>query len=153
MLFVLTRSLYLVVCVLVKEVMTKKVITIDHDKTVFDACNMYKDYKVGCLILTDNGKCVGMITERDLIERTICNHKDPEKTKVSEIMSSDIKTVNALNTINQALEIMKENNIKKLPVVIKDDIVGIITVTNISRARPVLSKRFVDSWVKPRWRD
>ena len=78
---------------------------------------------------------------------------DHEKTKVCEIMSSDIKTVNALDTINQTLKIMKENNIKKLPVVIKEDIVGIITVTDISRARPVLSKRFVDSWVKPRWRD
>jgi len=136
---------------LVKEVMTRKVITIDCNKTVFDACNMYRDYKVGCLIVIDNGKCVGIVTERNLIERTICSHKDPENTKVGEIMSSDIITINELDTIDEALEIMEQNKIKKLPVMRKEDIVGIITVTDISRARPDLSKRFVESWIKPRW--
>ena len=138
---------------LVEEAMTKRVISIDCKKTVYDACNMYKDHKVGCLIVTDNAKCVGMVTERDIIERTICELMDPEITKVGEIMSSDVKTVHALDTIEQALKIMKDNNIKKLPVVVNEDIVGIITVTDISRARPDLSKRFMESWIKPRWRN
>jgi len=139
--------------VLVKEVMTKNVIMIDRNKTVLDACNMYKDYKVGCLIVTDEGKCAGIVTERDLIERTVCLRRDPEKTKVGDIMSSDIKTLHPLDTIDKALEIMKENNIKKLPVVISQGIVGIITVTDISKARPDLSNRFIESWIKPRWND
>lgn len=138
---------------LVKEVMTKNVIMIDRNKTVLDACNMYKDYKVGCLIVTDEGKCAGIVTERDLIERTVCLRRDPEKTKVGDIMSSDIKTLHPLDTIDKALEIMKENNIKKLPVVISQGIVGIITVTDISKARPDLSNRFIESWIKPRWND
>ena len=138
---------------LVKEVMAKKVITIDCNKTVFDACNMYKDRKVGCLIVTDKGKCAGIVTERDLIERTICSRRDPDKTKVGEIMSSDIITVHALDKIEAAIEFMEFFNIKKLPVVVNEEVVGIITVTDISRARPDLSERFVDSWVKPRWSD
>jgi len=138
---------------LVEEVMTKNVMTIDRDKTVFDACNMYKDYKVGCLIVTDKGKCVGIVTERDLIERTICLRRDPEKTRINDIMSSNIKTIHPLDTIEKALEIMKKNNIKKLPAVLKEDIVGIITVTDISKAKPDLSNRFIESWVKPRWND
>jgi CBS domain-containing protein len=138
---------------LVEEVMIKNVMTIDRDKTVFDACNMYKDYKVGCLIVTDKGKCVGIVTERDLIERTICLRRDPEKTRINDIMSSNIKTIHPLDTIEKALEIMKINNIKKLPAVLKEDIVGIITVTDISKAKPDLSNRFIESWVKPRWND
>ena len=138
---------------LVEEVMTKNVITIDRDKTVYDACNMYKDYKVGCLIVTDKGKCVGIITERDLIERTVCLRRDPEKTRVNDIMSSNIKTIHPLDTIEKTLEIMKKNNIKKLPAVSKGDIVGIITITDISKARSDLSNRFIESWVKPRWND
>ena len=138
---------------LVKEAMTKNVITIDKNKTVLDACNMYKDYKIGCLVVTDDGKCVGIVTERDLIERTMCKEKSPRLTKVSEIMSSNIKTVHSLDTLEKALEIMKKNSIKKLPVVVKEGIVGIITVTDISNARPDLSKRFIESWVKPRWGD
>lgn len=138
---------------LVEEVMTKNVITIDHDKTIYDACNMYKDYKVGCLIVTDKGKCVGIVTERDLIERTVCLRRDPEKTRVNDIMSSNIKTIHPLDTIEKTLEIMKKNNIKKLPAVSKGDIVGIITITDISKARSDLSNRFIESWVKPRWND
>ena len=48
---------------------------------------------------------------------------------------------------------MKDNNIKKLPVLKEESIIGIITVTDISKARPDLSKRFIESWVKSRWQD
>ena len=138
---------------LVKEVMSKNPIKIDLRKTVFDACILYKENKVGCLIVTENDKCVGILTERDLIERTICENKDPKTTLINEIMSSEIKTVHALDNLEKAIRIMKENNIKKLPVLKDENIIGIITVTDISKARPDLSKRFIDSWVKTRWQD
>ena len=134
---------------LVKEAMSRNVIAIDCNKTVLDASNKYRDYKVGCLVVTDKGNCVGIITERDIIERTICLHKIPEQTKVGDVMSSNIKTIHALETLGKAIKVMKENNIKKLPVLLDNKIVGIITVTDISRARPDLSKRFTESWVKP----
>lgn len=138
---------------LVKEAMIKNVITIDKDDTVLEACNIYRDKKIGCLIVIDGGSCIGIVTERDLIERTICEHRIPEDTKIEEIMSSDVKTIHALETIEKAIQIMMENNIKKLPVVVSEGIVGIITVTDISKIRPDLSKRFMESWVKPIWRD
>lgn len=138
---------------LVKEVMTRSVITIDCDKTIFDACNLYKEKKVGCLIVTKNEKCAGIVTERDLIERTICEKVDPYTTRVGDIMSSDLITIHALEKLETAIEYMEFFKIKKLPVVVEDEIVGIITVTDIYRARPDLSERFMDSWVKVRWKD
>lgn len=138
---------------LVKEVMTKDVITINKDDTVLEACNIYRDKKIGCLIIIEGGSCIGIVTERDLIERTICEHRIPEETKIEEIMSSDVKTVHALDTVEKAIQIMIANNIKKLPVIVSEGIVGIITVTDISKIRPDLSKRFMESWVKPIWRD
>lgn len=138
---------------LVKEVMIKNVITIDKDETVLQACNIYRDKKIGCLIVTDCGSCVGIVTERDLIERSICDQRNPQQTKIGEIMSSDIKTIHALDNVEKAIQLMMENNIKKLPVVVSEGIVGIITVTDISKIRPDLSKRFMESWVKPNWSD
>ena len=79
--------------------------------------------------------------------------KNPEKTKVSEIMSSDIKTIYALDKVETAIDVIKKFKIKKLPVISDDKIVGLITVTDISKARPDISKRFMESWVKPQWRD
>ena len=138
---------------LVKEIMTKNVVTIDADASVFDACMMYKEKKVGCLVVVDDETCVGIVTERDLIERSICQRRDPEKTKVSEIMSQNIKVVYALDTAEKALETMKQYKIKKLPVISSEKIVGIVTITDIAEARPEISKRFMETWMKAQWRD
>jgi len=133
--------------------MTKNVVTIDADASVFDACMMYKEKKVGCLVVVKDETCAGIATERDLIERSICQHRDPENTKVSEIMSRNIKIVYALDTVEKALETMKLYKIKKLPVISSEKVVGIITITDIAEARPDLSKRFMESWMKAQWRD
>ena len=138
---------------LVKEVMTKSVVTINSTQSVFDACMLYKEKKVGCLVVVEKGKSVGIVTERDLIEKTICQRKNPETTPITEVMSSDLKTVHPLDTVDKALEIMKEYKIKKLPVVQNDRMVGIITITDISDARPDISRRFMESWVKADWKD
>ncbi|MFO7677548.1 MAG: CBS domain-containing protein [Thermoplasmatota archaeon] len=133
--------------------MTKKIITIQKDKTIHDACMLYKEKKVGCLIIKDKEFCEGIVTERDIIERTICLSQDPKKTSISKIMTSDIKTIHALDTIEKALELMKIYNIKKLPVIQDDKVVGVITVTDISKATSDIIKRFFDTWVRTRWKD
>jgi predicted transcriptional regulator len=68
-------------------------------------------------------------------------------------MSSGVKVVYALDTIETALETMRQYKIKKLPVISSGKVVGIITMTDIAEARPDLSKRFMDSWVKAQWQD
>ena len=138
---------------LVKEVMTRNVVSIEADASVFDACMMYKEKKVGCLVVVDDETCVGIVTERDLIERSICLRRNPDATSVKEIMSSNVKVVNALDTIEKALQLMKQYKIKKMPVISAGKVTGIITMTDIAEARPDLSKRFMESWVKQQWRD
>jgi len=66
---------------LVQEIMTKEVVTIDSNDTIFDAFIKYRDEKVGCLIVTDKERCVGIVTERDLIEKAVCLCKDPKKNE------------------------------------------------------------------------
>lgn len=138
---------------LVKEAMTKNVISIHQGKTVMEACNMYKDYKIGSILVTDDEQCVGIVTERDLIERTICEHKDPYETKVGEIMSDNVITIHPLDDITKAVEKLIEFNIKKLPVVQGNLILGIITFTDIARSHPELTKKVIDSFAKTRKKD
>jgi CBS domain-containing protein len=138
---------------LVKEIMTRDVVTVKAEQTVLEAANIYRERKVGCLVVVDEGICVGILTERDIIERVLCDELEPRRTKVKDVMSHPVKTISALDTIEKALQIMKDNHIKKLPVISNNTIVGIITVTDISHARSELTKRFIESWVKPRWMD
>jgi len=137
---------------LVKEIMITDIISIDYDKSIFNTSQLYKEHKVGSILITEGGKCVGIVTERNIIERCLCEKKDPENTPISEIMTTDPITVHKLDSIEKAVDLMKTNNIKKLPVITEDEVVGIITMTDIAYARPDLSERFMDTWIKPRWR-
>lgn len=130
---------------LIKEIMSKKIIAVDSDATVMDACNKFRDHKVGSLLVTESDQLVGILTERDVIKRTICERKDPISTKVKEIMSTDIKTIGPLQKIEDALEIFKKYNVKKLPVMSDNDVVGIITITDIAYTRPGI-KDFIRAW-------
>jgi len=117
----------------VQEIMTKNIIAIKSNESVLDACKKYRKNRVGSLVVMDNDIIVGIVTERDIIESMILVNGDPKKTKVRDIMTPRIKTVHALAPIEKAANIMKDNNIKKLPVVLNNEIVGIITETDLSR--------------------
>lgn len=118
---------------LVEEVMSREIVSIDCNKAVLDACKVYSKHKVGSLVVMDKNIIVGIVTERDTIERVILQNKNPKKTKVREIMSPNIITVHALAPLERAAQIMKESDIKKLPVILNNEIVGIITETDLSR--------------------
>ena len=125
---------------LVSEIMSKDVVTVENNKSVFDACNIYRECGVGSLVVMKEGIVVGILTERDIIERVIVDQKDPKETKVEEIMSKDIKTVHASARVEKAVEIMRQNKIKKLPVILNNNIFGIVTITDIANILPDISK-------------
>jgi CBS-domain-containing membrane protein len=118
---------------LVEEVMSRDIVSIDCNKTVLEACKVYSKNKVGSLVVMDKKIIVGIVTERDTVERVILQNKNPKKTKVKDIMSPNIITVHALAPLERAAQIMKESNIKKLPVILNNEIVGIVTETDLSR--------------------
>lgn len=130
---------------LTKEVMTKSVVTIKNDETVLEACNKYKNFDVGCLVVIKDKTAIGIVTERDIIERAIVNQKNPEKTKVEEIMSGNIKTIFDVDSVEKAAETMKTYKIKKLPVIKENqDLVGIITIADIENVLPNFTTMFAD---------
>ena len=128
---------------LVKEIMTKEVVTIDHNATVLDVCNKYSENRVGCLIVMNKDNPVGIVTERDIIEKIVRMGLSSKKTKVKEIMSSNLKMIHASAKVEEAAEVMKKNKIKKLPVLLNNKIAGIITVTDIANVLPDFSKRTI----------
>lgn len=120
--------------------MTKKIETIQSHETVFEACNKYKKHNVGSLVVVKDEIIVGIITERDVIEKVVLKGKNTKITNVGEIMTPNLKTIPSLSNIEDASNLMKEYKIKKLPVVYNDNLVGIITETDISHAIQIISK-------------
>ena len=114
----------------VKEVMVKNVISIDLSMTVKDAAIMMNDAKVGCIIVTKDNVPVGILTERDFVQKIVTNEKSLS-TPVSEVTSAPIIKVNSEDTVWEAAEIMKLQGIHKLPVQDGNNVVGIVTATDI----------------------
>ena len=130
---------------LVKEVMSKNIVTIDSNKSVYEAASFLRENKIGSVLAIDNQGNVGMVTKRDIIGGTILQHKNANTTPISEIMNTDIITIGPLEKVEKAVELMSEHKIKKLIVIKDKDVVGIITVTDISRATKDITKRLEDS--------
>jgi len=116
----------------VKDVMTKNVISIDHSMTVKDAAAMMEDANVGSIVITDGTASVGILTERDFVNRVIGKDK-PSTTQLSEVMSKPITVVGPDETVWEVAEVMRSKNIHKVPVQDGDKLVGIFTATDLVR--------------------
>lgn len=124
----------------VEDVMTMDVITIDENASVKEAADIMNQYEIGCLIAVRKGKAIGIITERDLLKRVIVETKNAKKTKVGEVMSSPLEVVAPGTSLEEASRLMFKKKIKKLPVVEKNRLLGLVSLTDIARCQPAIIK-------------
>ncbi|MDH5482597.1 MAG: CBS domain-containing protein [Candidatus Bathyarchaeota archaeon] len=120
----------------VDDVMVKEVITIDENSTVKEAADVMNKFEIGCLIAVKKGKAMGIITERDLLKRVISDAKNAHKTKVKDVMSSPLVVVEPDMDLEDAVKLMFQMKIKKLPVVDGKRLVGLVSLTDIARFQP-----------------
>jgi len=124
----------------VEDVMVKEVITIDERSTVKEAAEVMNKFEIGCLIAVRKGKAMGIVTERDLLKRVVAEAKDATKTEVKDIMSSPVVVVEPSTDLEEAVKLMFQMKIKKLPVVDGKRLVGLISLTDIARFQPQVLK-------------
>jgi CBS domain-containing protein len=122
----------------VEDMMTSEIITIDENASVKEAADVMDQNEISCLIAVRKGNVIGIITERDLLKRVIVEAKNAKKTKVGEVMSSPLEVVAVGTDLENAVRLMFEKKIKKLPVVDKDRLVGLVSLTDIARFQPTI---------------
>ena len=120
----------------VNEVMSKNILTLDKSTSLQEAAEHMKKLNVGCVIVTEDNNPIGIITERDFVTKIAAEGR-PLFTEIKEVMSSPLITIDPEETIWEASELMKEKLIHKLPVKKNDEIVGIITTTDIVKISSV----------------
>jgi CBS domain-containing protein len=120
--------------VTVEQVMTTTVETVDAGASITDAADRLYDRRIGSLIVEEGGEAVGIVTETDIVEQVAAGNED---ATVGEVASSPLITADPDEPIGDAAERMKRHTIKKLPVTDDaDDLVGIVTTTDISNYFP-----------------
>ena len=120
----------------VEDVMVDEVVTVETDATVQEAVEIMNKHEIGCLIVVLKGKPVGIITERDMLTRVLAKSIDPEKIKVSDIMSAPLIVGKPAMEVENAVRLMFKTKIKKLPVVQKGQLIGLVTLTDLTRFQP-----------------
>jgi CBS domain-containing protein len=121
----------------IRSLMVKKVFTLQASASAYEAVKLMNQNKIGSLVIVRNGETVGILTERDLLERVLEKCKNPKETHVFEVMTNHVITGNPDMEIPEAARLMFENKVKKLPIVEGNARVGIVTLTDIARATSV----------------
>jgi len=124
---------------IIADIMSSPVITVGIDAKVIDAAKIMARNKKGCVIVMKGEKAVGIITERDLLERVLAEGKDYSKMVVEEVMSSPLISIGKNTPILEAMRIMRRHDIRRLAVIEGDQLVGIITDKDILKAVATLA--------------
>lgn len=122
--------------ILVRDIMRRNVKTVRIDDSVHAAVQKMNKFQIGSVIVTNNGRAVGIITERNILERVVEPRLDPGTVWAKDIMSAPLITVDPNDAVEEAAKIMAQRRIKKLPVVEGDKVVGVISTSDIVRANP-----------------
>ena len=118
----------------VSDILNRKgvsVITIDADTTVLDALRLMDDKNIGSVVVTENDRYLGLLTERDYARKVILQGKSSQETLVREIMSTGLPRIVPESSLETCMHIMSENNIRYLPVFTADQLCGIISINDL----------------------
>jgi len=118
----------------IRDLMTDNPRAIDSEKSVADAAKMMRDEDVGLAPIVDGDKLVGTVTDRDIATRVVAAGKDPESTKVKEIATKDVVTVDPDQDLEEAVRLMAQHQVRRLPVVEEGGrLVGVLAQADVAQ--------------------
>jgi len=116
----------------VRDIMQKNVITIESVKKTQDAAIILKEKDISFLVVVKEGKPIGIVSERDIVRKIVADNNDAQTTQLEIIMSKNFKWVEPNASIESAVQKMLNNNIRRLVVLENENLVGVITQTDLT---------------------
>jgi len=130
----------------IRDIMQKNVITIEHNKTAHDAACLISEKDISFLVIMKDDVPIGVLTESDFVKRLSARDKKASEVIISEIMSNKFRWVNPETEIEDAIQKMLNNNIRRLLILDDDKLVGVLTQTDLTEF--LRNKLPVDQTVK-----
>ena len=130
----------------IRDIMEKNVVTIEDDKTALDAAHLISEKDVSFLVIMKNNIPVGVLSESDFVKRLAADDKKASEVIVSEIMSSNFRWVEPETEIEDAIQKMLNNNVRRLVILDNSKLVGVITQTDLTEF--LRDKLLVDKTIK-----
>jgi CBS domain-containing protein len=123
----------------VREVMTASPRTVTPDTSLAAAARLMKDEDIGDVLVAERKthRALGIVTDRDIAIRAVAQGSDPDTTSVQDIVSRDLVAAAPTNTVDEAIKLMKDQNVRRLPVIEGGRAIGVITLGDLSVERDV----------------
>lgn len=112
--------------------MTDDVAVVSPDTTVLEVAQLMQKHDVGAVPVCEGANVVGLVTDRDIVVRNIAHGKDPHQTPVKEVMTTQVKSADPEMSLSQAAEIMAAEQIRRLPVVEGNRLVGMLSLGDLA---------------------
>ena len=112
----------------------REVWSIGPDATVYEALELLAEKNVGAIVVVEDGRVCGIVSERDYARKIRLLERDSRNTAISEIMTAEVRTITEDQSVAECMESMTENHVRHLPVVDGDRLVGIITIGDVVKA-------------------
>jgi CBS domain-containing protein len=119
----------------IREVMTADPRAIDAKATLVDAAREMRDGDVGSLVVVDDGSVAGIVTDRDIVVRAIADGRDPSSTRVEQVATMNPTTLTVDQTVEDAIRVMREQDIRRIPVVQDGRPAGIVSLGDLAIER------------------
>jgi CBS domain-containing protein len=119
----------------VEEIMTRDPRTVDGGDTIVDAARVMRDADIGDVVVMEDGQVSGIVTDRDIVVRAIAEGRDADSTSVGDVCTTGVETVDPSASVDDALRIMREHDIRRLPVAKSGRPVGIISLGDLAVER------------------
>lgn len=120
----------------IRDVMTPNPCTISPDASVMDAAQVMRGSDIGDVIVLEEDRLFGILTDRDIVVRALAEGADPETTAVGDICSRDLTTIEPRASVGQAVRLMREKAIRRLPVVDENGyVLGIVSIGDVAVER------------------
>lgn len=132
---------------LVKDVMKTEVLTLGKNATVKDTLELMTENHAGSIIIVEGSKIAGIVTEGDILSK-IVNESRSLTTTIDKIMTKNVITTSPNEEIAKIAELMTERKIKKLPVMMKNKLIGIVTITDIVACGVRLEEEILEKMAK-----
>jgi CBS domain-containing protein len=117
----------------IREVMTSEVKAVEPTATVVEAAKVMAEQDIGPVPIVEDGRLAGIVTDRDIVVKVVAKGGDVNSMTVGDIASRDLVTITPDSDMNEALDLMAENQIRRLPVVEGDRLVGIVAQADVAR--------------------
>lgn len=119
----------------VREIMTSAPVSVDPGTSVAEVARRMRDEDIGAVLVTEGGEVRGLVTDRDLVVRVLCEGGDPDRHSVEEACSPELVSVSPDDEVDRAARMMREHSVRRVPVLENGRAVGIVSLGDLAIER------------------